>query len=280
MRKDINKDAKRADSNTRDNEQLRLNKFISHNSQYSRREADALISEGKVRVNNRVITDLATKVKSTDKVEIGKKIIKEDKNRIYTVIVYNKPKGELVTKVDPQGRKTIYDGLESKYKHFLSVGRLDYASEGVLLLSDSVEVVNALMHSNLERVYKVKVSGHISPKVEMAMQKGLEIEDATKGAYKKTKIKSMSFAPFLAYDIQTNGEKISKIKVVISEGKNRELRRFFAHFGLDVMDLKRVEYGGVSLNNLPTGKSRFLSKDEYKNLRIFLDEKDNGWFIK
>ncbi|AXK47933.1 pseudouridine synthase [Aliarcobacter trophiarum LMG 25534] len=276
MRKDINKDAKRADSNTRDNEQLRLNKFISHNSQYSRREADALISEGKVRVNNRVITDLATKVKSTDKVEIGKKIIKEDKNRIYTVIVYNKPKGELVTKVDPQGRKTIYDGLESKYKHFLSVGRLDYASEGVLLLSDSVEVVNALMHSNLERVYKVKVSGHISPKVEMAMQKGLEIEDATKGAYKKTKIKSMSFAPFLAYDIQTNGEKISKIKVVISEGKNRELRRFFAHFGLDVMDLKRVEYGGVSLNNLPTGKSRFLSKDEYKNLRIFLDEKDNG----
>ena len=274
-RKEQKKDTKKPEVRTRAVEELRLNKFISHNSNYSRREADALIAEGKVKVNNRVITDLATKVKVSDKVEIGKKIIKEDKERMYTVIVYNKPKGELVTKSDPQGRKTIYDGLDSKYKHFNSVGRLDYASEGVLLLSDSVNVVNALMHSNLERVYKVKVSGPISPKIEMAMQKGLEIDDATKGAYKKTKIKSMNFAPFLAYDIQTNGEKISKIKVVISEGKNRELRRFFGYFGLDVMDLKRVEYGGVSLNNLPTGKTRFLTKDEYKNLRIFLNEEND-----
>ena len=274
-RKEQNKDIKKQEIRTRGVEELRLNKFISHNSNYSRREADALIAEGKVKVNNWVITDLATKVKVSDKVEIGKKIIKEDKERMYTVIVYNKPKGELVTKSDPQGRKTIYDGLESKYKHFNSVGRLDYASEGVLLLSDSVNVVNALMHSNLERVYKVKVSGPISPKSEMAMQRGLEIDDATKGAYKKTKIKSMNFAPFLAYDIQTNGEKISKIKVVISEGKNRELRRFFGYFGLDVMDLKRVEYGGVSLNNLPTGKTRFLTKEEYKNLRIFLNEEDD-----
>ncbi|WP_198304340.1 pseudouridine synthase [Arcobacter vandammei] len=254
---------------------VRLNKFISHNSNYSRREADKIIADGLVRVNNKVVTDLATKVKTTDKVEIGKKIIKEDKNRLYTVIVYNKPKGELVTKSDPQGRKTIYDGLESKYKHFLSVGRLDYASEGLLLLSDSVDVVNSLMHSNLERVYKVKVSGYITPAIEQAMQQGITIEDARKGAYAKTAIKSMTFAPFLAYDIQTNGEKFSKIKVVISEGKNRELRRFFAHFNLDVMDLKRVEYGGVSLNNLPTGKSRFLTKEEYKNLRIFLNEEND-----
>lgn len=251
---------------------MRLNKFISHNSNYSRREADKIIADGLVRVNNKVVTDLATKVKTTDKVEIGKKIVKEDKNRMYTVIVYNKPKGELVTKSDPQGRKTIYDGLESKYKHFLSVGRLDYASEGLLLLSDSVDVVNSLMHSDLERVYKVKVNGFITPSVEEAMQNGITLEDARKGAYSKTSIKSMSFAPFLAYDIQTNGEKFSKLKVVISEGKNRELRRFFAHFNLDVMDLKRVEYGGISLNNLPTGKSRFLTKEEYKNLRIFLNE--------
>ncbi len=110
---------------------------------------------------------------------------------MYTVIVYNKPKGELVTKSDPQGRKTIYDGLEAKYKHFLSVGRLDYASEGLLLLSDSVDVVNALMHSNLERVYKVKVNGFITPSVEEAMQHGIAIEDARKGAFAKTAIKSI-----------------------------------------------------------------------------------------
>ncbi|MCT7648738.1 pseudouridine synthase [Aliarcobacter butzleri] len=257
-------------------ELIRLNKFLSHNSNYSRREADKLIEEGKVRVNNKVVTDLATKVKSTDKVEIGKKLIKEEKNKLYTVIVYNKPKGEIVSKKDPQGRKTIYDGLEHKYKHFLSVGRLDYSSEGLLLLSDSVDIVNALMHSDLERVYKIKLNGVITPAVEQAMQNGITIEDATSGAYKGTKIKSMSFAPFLAYDIQTNGTKHSKIKVVINEGKNRELRRFFAHFNLDVLDLKRLEYGGISLNNLPTGKSRYLTKEEYKNLRIFMNEDDRS----
>ncbi|OCL84230.1 pseudouridine synthase [Arcobacter porcinus] len=275
----MKKDIKTTNKFTKVEERSRLNKFISHNSNYSRREADTLIAEGKVRVNNKIVTDMATKVSNSDKVEIGKKIIKEDKERMYTVIVYNKPKGEIVSKSDPQGRKTIYDGLESRYKHFMSVGRLDFASEGLLLLSDSVEVVNSLMHSNLERIYKIKVNGFISPKVEQAMQQGIEIEDATKGAFKGTKIKSMTFSPFLAYDIQTNGEKTSKIKVVINEGKNRELRRFFAHFGLNVMDLKRVEYGGVSLNNLPTGKSRFLTKEEYKNLRIFLNE-ENDRLIK
>ncbi|MFA9240176.1 MAG: pseudouridine synthase [Candidatus Paceibacteria bacterium] len=257
-------------------ELVRLNKFLSHNSNYSRREADKLIEEGKVKVNGKVVTNLATKVSNNDEVEIGRKKIKEDKNKISTVIVYNKPKGEIVSKKDPQGRRTIYDSLDHKYKHFLSVGRLDYASEGLLLLSDSVNIVDALMHSDLERVYKIKVNGVITKPVEEAMQHGLEIEDATSGAFKTSKIKSMTFSPFLAYDIQTNGEKFSKIKVVISEGKNRELRRFFAHFGLDVLDLKRLEYGGISLNNLPTGKTRYLTKEEYKNLRIFMNEDDRS----
>ena len=257
-------------------ELVRLNKFLSHNSNYSRREADKLIEEGKVKVNGKIVTNLATKVSNSDEVEIGRKKIREDKNKISTVIVYNKPKGEIVSKKDPQGRKTIYDSLDHKYKHFLSVGRLDYASEGLLLLSDSVNIVDALMHSDLERVYKIKVNGVITKPVEEAMQHGLEIEDATSGAFKTSKIKSMTFSPFLAYDIQTNGEKFSKIKVVISEGKNRELRRFFAHFGLDVLDLKRLEYGGISLNNLPTGKTRYLTKEEYKNLRIFMNEDDRS----
>ena len=257
-------------------ELVRLNKFLSHNSNYSRREADKLIEEGKVKVNGKIVTNLATKVSNSDEVEIGRKKIREDKNKISTVIVYNKPKGEIVSKKDPQGRRTIYDSLDHKYKHFLSVGRLDYASEGLLLLSDSVEIVDALMHSDLERVYKIKVNGIITKPVEEAMQHGLEIEDATSGAFKTSKIKSMTFSPFLAYDIQTNGEKFSKIKVVISEGKNRELRRFFAHFGLDVLDLKRLEYGGISLNNLPTGKTRYLTKEEYKNLRIFMNEDDRS----
>lgn len=191
-----------------------------------------------------------------------------------TVIVYNKPKGEIVSKNDPQGRRTIFHTLGSKYKHFLPIGRLDYASEGLLLLTDSVDVLNNVLHSDLERVYKIKVNGFITKKVEEAMQKGLELEDASNGAHKDSKIKGMKFAPFLAYDIQRNDTNFSRIKVVINEGKNRELRRFFAHFSLDVMDLKRLEFGGISLNNLPTGKSRFLSRDEYRNLRIFMNEED------
>ena len=276
MKENKNSLNKKKKEEIKEEELTRLNKFLSHNSTYSRREADKLIEEGRVKVNGKVVTNLATKVSSKDDVQIGKKTIKEDKNKIYTVLVYNKPKGEIVSKNDPQGRRTIYDSLEKKYKHFLTVGRLDYASEGLLLLSDSVEVVDALMHSDLERVYKIKVNGLITKVVEEAMQNGLTIEDATTGAHKNNKIKSMTFAPFLAYDIQSNGQKYSKIKVVINEGKNRELRRFFAHFNLDVLDLKRLEYGGISLNNLPTGKSRFLKKDEYKNLRLFMNEDDRS----
>ncbi len=254
-------------------ELTRLNKFISHNTNYSRREADKVIESGRVSIDGKVVTDLATKVSENNLVKIDKKVIKADKDKMYTVIVYNKPKGELVTKSDPQGRRTIYDSLDKKYKHFLPIGRLDYASEGVILLSDSVEVVNSLMHSHLERVYKIKVDGEITSLVEEAMREGIELEDATAGAHEKSKIKSMTFAPFMAYQILTNNHNFSKLKVVITEGKNRELRRFFSHFGLNVMDLKRLDFGGVSLNNLPTGKSRYLSKDEYRSLRNYLAQK-------
>ena len=252
-------------------ELTRLNKFISHNSNYSRREADKLIEEGRVTINNKPVTDMSTKVSENDIVRIGKKVIKEDKNKMYTVIIYNKPKGELVTKKDPEGRRVIYDSLDKKFKHFIPVGRLDYASEGLVLLTDSVDVANKLMHSNLERIYKLKVNGYITSKIEEAMLQGLELKDARAGGHEKSKIKSMTFEPFIAYQIISNDKNYSKLKVAISEGKNRELRRFFGHFGLDILDLKRFEFGGISLNNLPTGKSRYLTKDEYKDLRLFLN---------
>ncbi len=255
-------------------EPVRLNKFISHNSNYSRREADKIIEEGRVSVNGKDVTNLSTKVSENDIVRIGKRVIKSDKNRMYTVIIYNKPKGELVTKSDPRGRRVIFDSIDKKYKHFMPIGRLDYASEGLILLTDSVDVANKLMHSNLERVYKIKVDGKINPKVEEAMLHGLELEDASSGAHEKSKVRSMSFEPFVAYQILTNGDNFSKIKVGITEGKNRELRRFFAHFGLEVMDLKRFEFGGISLNNLPTGKTRYLTRDEYKDLRHFVNNAD------
>jgi len=248
---------------------MRLNKYIAHYSTYSRREADRAIQDGYVRVNGEIQENPATQVdERQDVVYIsGKQVSPQEK---YTVIVYNKPKGELVTKSDPKGRKTIYDTLDKQFKHFVPVGRLDFASEGLLLLTDASRVATALMESNLERRYKLKVKGEITSEMEHAMLNGMYIEDATAGGHSHSSITSMEFKPFLGYKIQKNAHNYSILKVAISEGKNRELRRFFAHFGAEVADLKRVSFAEIELNNLPTGKSRFLTRSEYSALFTFL----------
>ena len=247
---------------------MRLNKYIAHHSSYSRREADKAIQDGYVRVDGEIQDNPATQVdeKEVDVYVSGKQVTPRDK---YTVIVYNKPKGELVTKSDPKGRRTIYDGLESKYKHFIPVGRLDYATEGVLLLTDASKIATALMNSNLERIYKVKIKGEVTPEMEAAMLNGMTIDDATAGGHSHSKITSMTFAPFIGYKIQKNEHNYSILKIAISEGQNREIRRFFAHFGTEVADLKRLSFAEVELNNLPTGKTRFLTRSEYSALYTF-----------
>jgi len=248
---------------------MRLNKYIAHHSSYSRREADKAIQDGYVRVNGEIEDNPATQVDEKEDIVYvsGKQIAPRDK---YTVIVYNKPKGELVTKSDPRGRKTIYDSLEKKYKHFIPVGRLDYATEGVLLLTDASKIASALMNSNLERIYKVKIKGQVTPEMEGAMMNGLELADATAGGHSHSKVTSMTFAPFLGYKIQKNEHNYSILKIAISEGQNREIRRFFTHFGTEVADLKRISFAEVELNNLPTGKTRFLSRSEYGALHTFM----------
>jgi len=253
---------------------MRLNKYIAHHSSYSRREADKVIQDGYVKVDGELQDNPATQVDEKNVIVYvsGKQVTPRDK---YTVIVYNKPKGELVTKSDPRGRKTIYDGLESKYKHFIPVGRLDYATEGVLLLTDASKIATALMNSGLERIYKVKIKGEVTQEMENAMINGLELADATAGGHEYSKVTSMTFSPFLGYKIQKNEHNYSILKIAISEGKNREIRRFFAHFGTDVADLKRISFAEVELNNLPTGKTRFLTRSEYSALFTFMkaDEK-------
>ena len=251
---------------------MRLNKFISHHTTFSRREADKLIFDGKVKVNGRVITEPGFEVEEGDKVAINNKPVK--KSTKYTCIVYNKPRGELVTKKDDRGRKTIYDTLPKKFKHFIPVGRLDFNSEGLLILTDSPKVAHALMNSDLPRVYKLKIKGDITEEMETAMIEGVEV--GVEGAHNKSEIKKLKLKPFLSYQIIKNSPKYSTIKVAIKEGKNRELRRFFAHFGRDVLDLKRLSYGWVSLNALPTGKTRYFDKREYKLLKEFLIKEQNA----
>lgn len=250
---------------------MRLNKFIAHYSTYSRREADAAVLKGAVKIGGKVETNPATQVdeRNADVYVHSKKVSPKD---IITVIAYNKKKGELVTKDDPRGRKIIYDTLDHKYRHFIPVGRLDYASEGLLLLTDSSVVATILMNSDLERVYKIKIKGSVTPGMEDAMKKGLELKDASAGAHSHSKVTSMTFAPFAAYRIEKNAENYSILKVSIIEGQNRELRRFFAHFGTEVADLKRISYGGIELNNLPDGKTRFLTRSEYTSVRDYVDQ--------
>ena len=259
---------------------VRLNKFISHNSRFSRREADELIKAGKVSIDGKVIGDLSTKVGYKTVVKVNGRTVKVDYSRASTVIVYNKQKGEIVSKKDPQGRTTIFDTLPSKYAHYMPVGRLDYASEGVLLLTDDVVIANELMHSKLERVYKIKIAGPISTNMELAMKNGLNLVDATAGGHKDSKITAMDFAPFNGYTIQKNTHNFSILKVSISEGKNRDLRRFFAYFDTPVKDLKRIDFGGITLNALPSGKCRYLDRKEYSNLRSFIAsmQKEYGKF--
>ncbi|NPA11562.1 MAG: rRNA pseudouridine synthase [Epsilonproteobacteria bacterium] len=247
---------------------MRLNKFISHHTPFSRREADKLIFEGRVKINGRVVTNPGYEVQEGDKVALNNKPVK--KSTKYTCIVYNKPKGELVTKKDDRGRKTVYDTLPQKFRRFIPVGRLDFASEGLLILTDSPKVADLLMNSDLPRVYKLKIKGEVTPEMIEAMQEGVEVGDS--GAHRLSKEKTIKLEPFINYQIIKNSPKYSTLKVALSEGKNRELRRFFSHFGSDVVDLKRLSYGWISLNALPSGKSRYFDKREYKLLKEFIKQ--------
>ncbi|GAB0172319.1 Pseudouridine synthase RluB [Helicobacter trogontum] len=261
---------------------MRLNHFIALHSKYSRREADRLIMQGAVKINHTIATQhslvpsiaLQTPYVAVKefKVFIHGKMLHYARKPSYTAIIYHKPKGELVSKKDAYGRRLIYDGLNARYAHFMPVGRLDFASEGLLILSDNKEVVSKLMHSNLARTYILKIDSRITKPMIKAMEEGLILHNAKAGGHRLSKINAMQFMP-MEYDILKSAS-ISKLKVRITEGKNREVRRFFAHFHANVLDLRRVSYGFVNLNALPVGKTRFFTKQEYDDLHKFMNEKD------
>lgn len=247
---------------------MRLNKYISHNSKYSRRDADRLIEEGEVTVNRKVVKEFACDVDEKDYVEVKGRAIKQRKE--LTVIVYNKPRGVLVTKKDDRGRATIYHKLPGKFRHFIPVGRLDYASEGLLILTDSPRVAEVLMKSPLPRTYNLKIDKPVTEEMVTAMKEGMVLSDARAGAHSRSRITSMEFKPFESFELRSQGRHFTKLRVTITEGQNRELRRFFAHFDAEVLDLKRVAYGEIELNNLPTNKTRFFTRKEYDDLYKFL----------
>ena len=251
---------------------IRLNAYIAKHCPYSRRQADELIGQNRVQIE-RKNAKLGDIIKQGERVFIDNKLVREKRESHFSAIIYHKPKGELVSRIDSFGRKVIYDSLGEKFRHFVPVGRLDFASEGLIILSDSKAIVNALSASNLEREYILKIDSKISNKMLEAMQNGLSLKNAKAGGHKISKITAMDFAPFLDVQILKNTPKFSRLKVSINEGQNRELRRFFAHFEAKVLDLRRVRFGFVRLNALPVGKSRFFNRDEYKALKEFIGRK-------
>lgn len=247
---------------------MRINKFISHYTKYSRREADELIKSGEVKLGRQTLTDLSYEVNDDDNIFVKGRHV--ERRHEVTVIVYNKPKGVLVTKKDDRGRATIYHKLSGKYRHFIPVGRLDYASEGLLILTDAPEIAQTLMESSLPRVYNIKIDKPFSLAMSEAMKGGLILDDASAGGHEKSKITGMSFAPFENFEVRGEGKNFTKLRVTINEGQNRELRRFFGHFDAKVLDLKRVAYGDIELNNLPTNKTRYFTRKEYDDLHKFI----------
>ena len=230
-------------------EKIRLQKFISDSGLMSRRAAEVEIEKGNVSVNGHVAT-LGTKIDPRqDVVSIkGKRI--EYKKREYTYIMMNKPRGYLSSTTDDRGRKCVTDLLEGVSARVYPVGRLDLISEGMLLLTDDGELKNRLTHPShsLPKIYRVKVGGEVSARQHEILTSELEIDGY--------KIKPVDVV------IGESSESGTVLKMTLTEGRNRQIRKMCEAAGLTVKRLSRVSIGTLKLNNLPVGKWRYLEDAE------------------
>jgi len=234
--------------------QVRLNKFLSHCGIASRREADKMIAAGKVRVNGETIQILGCKIDTEeDKVEVNGKILKEDKDFKYLLL--NKPSGYLVTMKDPFQRPTIMDLLPSLGRRVFPVGRLDFESDGLLLLTNDGELAYRLMHPkyNIKKIYLIEVKGEPDSPSILKLEKGIYLDRKKTAPAKITRVAS--------------GSKCSRFKIEIYEGKNREVRRLFETIGHSVLKLRRIKFAGLSIDKLKKGHWRYLNSEEVFRLK-------------
>ena len=227
---------------------MRLNKFLSSSGVASRRKCDELILEGKVEVNGKVVNTLGIKIdEKKDKVKVGGKVIKLPSSFVY--IKLNKPKGYACTASDEKGRKTIYDLVECEERLF-SIGRLDYDTEGLIILTNDGNFANQVAHPRykMEKEYRVTVEGEIKESELAVMRKGVVVEGQRMPA---ARVEWLSFE---------NG--FTKLSVIIDEGQNRQIRRMFEAIGHQIKLLKRVGIGEVRLGGLKRGEYRDLTEAE------------------
>ncbi len=227
---------------------MRLNKRIADLGYCSRREADELIKDAKVKVNGSVVTELGTKVAEKDKIEIVDRHVKTD--QAARAWIYYKPVGQLVSNKDSFGRPLIFDFLPKHMPRVMSVGRLDFNSEGLLILTNKSDIARKLESpgNNFERIYKIRVFGRVDKAKLDALQAGIIIENVQ---YKKNKI-----------HVLREGQHNTWIQISLFEGKNREIRKLMEHVGLKVNRLIRLQYGPIKLGNLAPGEIREIKKEE------------------
>lgn len=233
----------------------RLQKVISQAGVASRREAETLIKEGRVVVNGKVVTELGTKVDiNKDKVRVDGKLIASQEN-IY--ILMNKPKGVITSVKDDRGRKTVIDLLEGVSQRVYPVGRLDYNTEGVVLLTNDGELTNSLIHPKYKvyKTYIAKVQGIPSEDQLDLLRIGIKLED---GVTAPAKVNIQDIDP---------SHNITTFEITIHEGKNRQVRRMCDAIGYPVKNLKRIKFATLTLEGLRRGQYRLLSVDEVENLK-------------
>lgn len=233
----------------------RLQKVIAQAGIASRRKAEELILEGKVKVNGEVIKELGTKVSESDKVEVNNKPIEKETKEYYLL---NKPRGVITTTNDEHGRKTVTDLIETSARIY-PVGRLDYDTTGAILLTNDGEFANILMHpsNKIDKVYLAKLEGIIKGEQINALKNGIMLDDILVKA-SRVKLKKVN---------QDNST--SMVEITIHEGKNHQVKRMFESVGFHVEKLTRERIGIFDIKNLKSGQYRKLTPKEVQIVYLY-----------
>jgi 23S rRNA pseudouridine2605 synthase len=233
--------------------EMPLNKYLAHCGVSSRREAVDIIKAEKVKVNNKLVTEPAFKVKHTDEVTLGGKQIFVSKNLVYVLL--NKPKDYITTTDDPQGRKTVLQLIQKATpERVYPVGRLDRNTSGVLLLTNDGDLTQKLSHPSYEikKIYEVKLDKLLTKTDFDKILKGIKLEDG------EIHVDSLAYA---------DSKDKSIIGIEIHSGRNRIVRRIFESLGYDVKGLDRVMYANLTKKNIERGRWRYLNEKEVRLLK-------------
>ncbi len=234
-------------------DKIRLQKYIAQCGVASRRHAEELIQAGRVKVNGEIITEMGIRVSDQDRIEVDGKLINKEKKLIY--IMLNKPSGYVSTVSDPEGRKTVLDLIDGVNERIYPVGRLDYDTTGLIILTNDGDFAFENTHPGQEtrKTYMAEVLGMPSNKTLQALRDGIMLDD-----------KLTASAEVEVVDIKP---KSTVIKIVIHEGRNRQVKRMCEAVNHPVLRLKRTAVGRITLGDLKLGQWRYLTNNEAKLIR-------------